>query len=155
MTKIAVMLLMLLAIPVRPDRLPPPSAPPTVLPLLDQLQGEWRMTVGIIGGRNEPADKVASSKLVVKGKSLFLTERNRDKPEEARITLDPTRMPATIDIMPNGEANQDIRVEGILKIEGDKMTMCFTHGGGPGRPRSFASPVDSGVVLLEFQRVPR
>ena len=43
--------------------------------------------------------------------------------------------------------------KGILKIEGDTLTLCVSIGRTDGRPAEFAAPRNSGLMLMQFQRV--
>jgi uncharacterized protein (TIGR03067 family) len=73
--------------------------------------------------------------------------------EDGRWVIDAKKEPAAIDIDPNRKG--DKRELGILKIEGDTLTLCvILEGDGP-RPTEFKAAADSKVTLLHLKRVPQ
>jgi uncharacterized protein (TIGR03067 family) len=151
------LLLLALVIALPPDRPDPtPKDKEKARPLAEQIQGEWQMTKAIRGGQAEQPEKVNGTAIVIKDTTLLVREAGRKRNEDARFTLDANKTPAAIDLMPvdpkdgNGRG---ITVEGIIKIEGDTLTLCFPHGGGGKRPTQFVSDRGSNLSLLEFRRV--
>jgi uncharacterized protein (TIGR03067 family) len=122
-------------------------------PLQELLQGEWQMTQAVTGGNNNLKDqmKVNGTTLVIKGNEMKVREADRDNTEELTFTLDAAKKPAAIDLMPKRGGPR--RVEGIIKIEGDTLSLCFPHAGEGERPSEFVSPPNSKVSLLQFKRV--
>ena len=58
-------------------------------------------------------------------------------------SLDTTKNPAVISFRESG-------YEGIVKIEGDLLTICYSQ---PQPPQQFASPVDSPITLIQARRI--
>jgi uncharacterized protein (TIGR03067 family) len=135
-----------------PDREDPSKK--DVKPLQEQLQGEWQLFKASAGGRGEDPQKVDGTILVVKNKNMAIREAGRGKAEDVAFTLDETKKPVAIDLMPGHGDPQNGRekVLGIIQIDGDTLTICFPKGGGAIRPREFASPPNSEISVLQFRR---
>jgi uncharacterized protein (TIGR03067 family) len=149
----AVLMIAVLAVAV-PDRQDPNTK--DTKPLPEQMLGEWRMVKAVSGGNAENGDKIDGTTLIVKDKTMEIKEAQRGgHVENVAFTLDETKKPVAIDLMPQrGPGNGRETVVGIIKIDGDILTLCFGRGGGGGkRPTEFLSPPGSDVSILEFKRV--
>jgi uncharacterized protein (TIGR03067 family) len=72
------------------------------------------------------------------------------EPAEWRYAADPAAAPARLDWTdPAGEDT----VEGIYKVDGDVLTLCYSHNPADDRPTKFESPTGSRLVVLTFKRV--
>ncbi len=138
--------LMMIAVPDRPDPAPKEKAKP----LQEQVLGEWRLVKSTVGGRED--NEKAGTLLVVTSTELHIHEKGERNPgEDASYRLDADKKPAAIDLVPKRDGNQ--KIEGILRVEGDTLTLCFPHAGRGSRPTEFVSPNNSQVALMQFQRV--
>jgi uncharacterized protein (TIGR03067 family) len=142
----AVLLIAVLAVaaPVREGQRPSEKS------LQDKLVGAWE-SVKVIGDGN-PID--LTMKIVFTPTEAHVWHDGvRMMDEDGRWAIDATKNPATIDIDPNRKG--DKRELGILKIEGDTLTICvILEGDGP-RPTEFKSAADSKTTLVQFKRVPQ
>ena len=66
-------------------------------------------------------------------------------------TLDATKAPMTIDLKPKGGTYDGKTLLGIVKVEGDAMTIAFAEPGKE-RPTKFESKDGSGVVVAVHKR---
>lgn len=146
----AILMIAVLAVAV-PDRQDPNVK--VAKPLQEQLQGEWQMTQAVTGGNNKVEDqmKVNGTTLVIKGNQMKIREADRDNIDEVTFTLDAAKKPSAIDLMPKRGGPR--KIEGIIKIEGDTLSLCFPHAGEGERPSEFVSPPNSRVSLLQFKRL--
>jgi uncharacterized protein (TIGR03067 family) len=81
------------------------------------------------------------------GGKLSLQLRDLD-PAERRYLADPTKSPAHLD-WTDGEDT----IEAIYKVEGDMLTVCYSHDPSADRPSRFESPKGTRLILITFKRV--
>jgi uncharacterized protein (TIGR03067 family) len=113
---------------------------------LDHLQGAWQMQSGIQAGVEAQAEAVAKVKMTFKGNKVTLG--GGPQTQEATITLDASKMPATIDMTLD---KPDRTLQGIYQLEGDTMKLCLGRP-GTARPKEFASKEGSEATLMIFKR---
>jgi uncharacterized protein (TIGR03067 family) len=61
--------------------------------------------------------------------------------------IDPNYEPRQIDIMVG-----ETRVQGIYRLEGNRLTLCYPMAGQGNRPSRFAAQPDSAVIVLVMQK---
>jgi len=139
-TSMLVGLALVVGAPAKKDA--PPKDPPT-------LVGEWVGESGMRGGKPENPPAGTTLTFMADGKVRFKEGGDR-KAEEGTYKADSKKSPAEIDITPpDGPKGETIL--GIYKIEGDTLTLCFAMGGE--RPKEFAAPAGSEVMLVTCKRV--
>jgi uncharacterized protein (TIGR03067 family) len=86
---------------------------------------------------------------------LVIKEGGREKPEGATYKVDAKKTPAEIDLIPP-PGKKDPVMQGIFKIEGDTLTICFmgaeAGGAAAPRPTKFESPEGSMSMLIVLKR---
>ena len=104
---------------------------------LGKLQGEWTMVSGVADGYAMPDQMLSASKRVCKGDEVSTTIGGQVV-MKAKITIDPTKSPKTIDYQVTDGPTKGKKHLGIYEIDGDTFKSCF---GAPGaeRPGDFAS----------------
>lgn len=148
----AVFLIALLAVaaPNRED----PTPKETTKPLQEQILGDWQLVKRVLGGNDNPNDRIGGI-VSITSKTLQFRDKDQAAPEEETLYhLDVFKKPATIDLTPtrnNGAGNMIVR--GIVKIENDTLTICFSFGGKGERPTEFTSPAQSTTALIQFTRI--
>jgi uncharacterized protein (TIGR03067 family) len=110
------------------------------------LLGEWLCTPRAVPGEVGELDSCYSWEFKAGGKIVL---RLKDyEPAEWRYTTDPAKNPAHID-WSDGEDT----VPGIYKVEGDTLTICYSHNPANDRPTRFESPKGTRLILLTFKRM--
>jgi uncharacterized protein (TIGR03067 family) len=104
---------------------------------LAPLQGEWSMVSGMADGFPIPAEMLPNSKRVCKGDELTATVGGQ-LVMKAKITVDPSKKPKTIDYEVIEGPTKGQKHLGIYEVDGDTLQSCF---GAPGaeRPADFTS----------------
>ena len=70
---------------------------------------------------------------------------------EGTFTIDATKSPATIDMKPGSGRYKDKTLLGIVKVDGDTLTVAFAEP-GKDRPATFESKAGSGVVVAVHKK---
>ncbi len=140
---------LLVAAPDRED--PTPKETPKTP--AQQILGDWRLLRISIGAGKELPTKDEEERTVQFTPSEILVRLKGElQPNDgAGYTLDTAKSPIAIDLTPkNGGTKQ---VYGILKIEGDQLTICFSTEGT--RPASFAPNPQNQHATMELKRIKR
>jgi uncharacterized protein (TIGR03067 family) len=111
------------------------------------FEGAWVGTSWKRGPGEVPRDKVATELVLTAGAYEFPKGINRISKKGA-IKVDDTK--GTIDFTPEDGPAKGKTLQGIYKIEGDVLTLCFTGAGGA-RPKEFKSD-DRNTVLATYER---
>ncbi|HKS35877.1 MAG TPA: TIGR03067 domain-containing protein [Verrucomicrobiae bacterium] len=121
-----------------------------------RLQGEWSMESGVADGYPIPASMLPNSRRMCKGDEITATV-GEQLVMKAKITIDPSRKPKTIDYQVIDGPTKGKKHLGIYELDGDRFKSCF---GAPDaeRPTDFTSkPGDrrtSSVWKREKQSAP-
>ena len=115
---------------------------------LKAMQGDWACEELVKDGFRVPDDDARALFRTVKD-DTYTVHRFRKKAGSGKFKLDATKSPKHIDIIPDGA--KGLVIEGIYKIDGDKLTMCYAAPKGK-RPTEFASKEESGVTLAVWLR---
>ena len=118
------------------------------------LLGEWSFVEGTEGGKPVP---FKAGELVMKFEEkgvvrIQMKIFNKIEKLDASYTLDTTKAPSAIDLIPPAGENSGT-VLGIYKIEKDTLIIC-TDESGKLRPTEFAAPPGKDdLSLMTFERV--
>src|SRR5215471_7906639 len=96
---------------------------------LAQLQGEWSMVSGTADGQPMPDEIRKQMKRVCKGDEITVTMAGQIY-IKAKITLDPSKKPKTIDYEMTDGFTKGQKQLGIYELEGDTFKSCFGKPGG-------------------------
>ena len=112
----------------------------------EAILGTWTVVSFEEGGKKAPdeAIKDTTAKITADGK---MTIKRGEQEEQFTYKLDPSQKIKEF----NGTNAQGKTAEGIYKLEDDKLTICFSRGGGL-RPTEFASAEGTTIVLMVLKK---
>ncbi|PWT88606.1 MAG: hypothetical protein C5B55_12825 [Blastocatellia bacterium] len=116
---------------------------------LDKLQGTWSVTALQSDGKPMSGALLQEARIVVKGDQF--TSLGMGAPYKGVLEIAADKKPKTVDLVFTGGHAKGTRQLGIYRIDGDEWSICFALPGDV-RPRKFASPNGSGVVLETLSR---
>ena len=117
---------------------------------LAALQGEWSMVSGSADGQSMPDETRKQMKRVCKGDETTTTMAGQVY-LKAKITLDPSKKPKTIDYQMTDGFTKGKTQLGIYEVEGDMFKSCFGKPGAE-RPTDFTSKPGDGRTLSVWKR---
>ena len=119
---------------------------------LTHHQGTWVVTSFIRDGVETPAEIATSIVRVVEGDHVVWKRAGKSFAGTS-LVLDPTTIPKSIDVMPDGGPSKDKRVLGIYQLEAEILTICMASPDQP-RPKAFRAEKGTGQTLMVFRREP-
>jgi uncharacterized protein (TIGR03067 family) len=114
------------------------------------LQGEWSMVSGSADGQPLPDAMVKQMKRVCKGDETTTTIGDRVY-FKAKIKIDPSKNPKTIDYQMSEGVTKGQKQLGIYEVSGDTFKSCFGKPGAE-RPDGFTSKTGDGRTLSVWKR---
>jgi uncharacterized protein (TIGR03067 family) len=114
------------------------------------LEGSWVCVSVESGGERKP-DEVARQLRLTLTAERYKTELGEQVLFDSTYTIDESKSPAEIDIVGTDGEFKGRAALGLVKLEGDVLTMCYVMPGGA-RPSGFESPKGSGVTLVVWRR---
>lgn len=112
----------------------------------NDTEGVWTVTAMRMGGVDMPIDDEASE-CEISDQKLIL-KHARKVSEEYSYTCDASGDPPTITL----RSKMGREFYGILRVTGNKLSLCFRAKPNGERPTTFEAPKDSMIVLLKCQR---
>src|SRR5215813_8734366 len=91
---------------------------------LTLLQGQWSMVSGSADGQPMPEEMRKQMKRVCKGDETTTT-MGGEVYLKAKITIDPSKKPKTIDYQMTDGFTKGKKVLGIYEVDGDTFKSCF------------------------------
>jgi uncharacterized protein (TIGR03067 family) len=112
-----------------------------------KLEGTYEVLEISEDGKPDPKKKEGVT-FVIKDGEIIVKEGEGKKNEAVKFTLDPSKTPPHIDIMPRG----DKLVQGIYQTKetdkGLELTIAFREGKDAGRPTEFKGAKDTVILKL-------
>lgn len=114
----------------------------TTQPRRDNLAGKWQVIHSEqYSGKQLQADNFKEYRFVIDDLRIQVSNASY------AFRLDPNYEPRQIDIMSDG-----MRIQGIYRMDGNQLTLCYPMAGKGGRPMRFAALPDSAVMLLVMKK---
>ena len=113
---------------------------------LKELEGAYTVTGLEKGGKPAPKDVQESLKVSIKGDMIIITVMGEEK--KAKIKVDPSKTPNTIDISPTDGPEKGMTFPGIYKADKGEVTIVF-HEKGTERPKEFKSEGEGMLIKLK------
>ena len=114
------------------------------------LQGEWSMVSGSADGQPMPTQMLNQMKRICKGNEATITKAGRTF-FKAKITIDPSKTPKTIDYEMTEGFTKGKKQLGIYELDGDTFKSCFAKPGAE-RPSDFSSKPGDGRTVSAWKR---
>jgi uncharacterized protein (TIGR03067 family) len=117
---------------------------------LAQLQGEWSMVSGSADGQPMPDQMLKQMKRICQGDELTTTIGSQVF-FKAKISIDPSTQPKTIDYQMTEGFTKGKKQLGIYEVNGETFKSCFGRPGAE-RPTDFNSKAGDGRTLTVWRR---
>jgi uncharacterized protein (TIGR03067 family) len=112
-------------------------------------EGTWQCVSKVIDGKKQDA----SGWLVMHVGDAYTLKKGDMVVSKGTNKRDKTVTPHTIDTTPSAGPGKGKTALGIYEVKGDTMRLCLAPAGKE-RPKAFASPEGSGLILETWKRVP-
>jgi uncharacterized protein (TIGR03067 family) len=112
----------------------------------EKILGSWTIVSFEESGKKAADAAIQDTKVTFTADGKITVKRG-EQVEEFTYKLDPTQKIKEF----NGTNSQGKTINGIYKLEGDSLTVCFDRAGG-GRPSEFASGDGTTIVLEVLKR---
>jgi len=113
---------------------------------IKDLEGTYKVTYMEKVGKVAPKELTDTLKVTIKGEEMVVKVGEDEK--KAKIKVDASKTPSTIDVSPSEGPEKGKTFPGIYKIEKGELTITFTEKGD--RPKEFK--VEGEAVLLKMKK---
>jgi uncharacterized protein (TIGR03067 family) len=114
------------------------------------LWGTWGCVSAVVDGK-PLGDETAKQLVLTLTAERYKTERAGQVLFDSTYSIDASKNPAQIDMIGTEGDLKGKPALGILKLDGDSLTMCYTMPGKE-RPAAFESQPQTGVFLVVWKR---
>jgi len=123
--------------------------------MLKDLEGSYTPVTMTRAGDAAPDVVLKSATFEIRG-DTFTVRFNKDGKEEgkrATIVLDPGQSPTAVDLTPKDGPDAGKPMLGIIKVERDIVTLCWTDQPGKAeRPKDFSSTKENKNLLIVMKK---
>jgi uncharacterized protein (TIGR03067 family) len=117
---------------------------------LKKLAGTWKATRLVNDGREGEAEQLKDTQLVIKEDGAYILRQSQGH-TDGKLTVDPSKSPARMEATYETSGGERGKAECIFKLDGDKLTVCWSDQGA--RPEEFSAESGSGNRLMVLERV--
>jgi uncharacterized protein (TIGR03067 family) len=115
-----------------------------------KVEGSWTATSAIANGKKIPDDVIAKVMMVVTFKEGKYSLTSAGLEETGTYTIDAKKKPAQIDLVQTSKGKDKGKLQlGLIKIDGDVMTLVFSKAGSKDRPKDFEAGEAYEVTVLK------
>ncbi|MES1213761.1 MAG: M56 family metallopeptidase [Singulisphaera sp.] len=118
-------------------------------PLLEKLQGKWKVTGCEFSGKNE--SQAAGIFDAISGNQWL--RPNRRTATYRLLNLDESKSPIWVNLSADRLGSQTLK--GILSLDGDKLTICYSYRPDLPRPTDFKTELGTPAYKYVLERVVR
>ncbi|MBI2807194.1 MAG: TIGR03067 domain-containing protein [Planctomycetes bacterium] len=118
---------------------------------LKQMQGAWVLHALEVNGKDVPAAKLQNTLLIVKGDDYRTTVKGQPLPG-FRITLDPSKKPAAMDMFQALPGQAEKKFKAIYLLDKDTLKICRGLTTEDERPGQFATWPDTNYFVVTWKR---
>jgi len=123
--------------------------------MLKDLEGSYSAISMSKAGEPAPDEYLKTISFNVKGDTFTVTFKKGDASEDKAATalIDSTQKPIAIDLTPKDGPEVGKPMLGIIKIEKDSITLCWTdRGEKTDRPKEFSSTKENKQFLIVMKK---
>ena len=116
------------------------------------LQGTWQAVDLEGNGEKRPAEEVNELKVVIRGDEIYAVKPQGEDPR-SHFSLDPSKEPKAIDIIPQDGPSKGKIAAGIYALENGRLKLCINIFGKDSsiRPTEFKTHEGDGVVFVTLE----
>jgi uncharacterized protein (TIGR03067 family) len=118
---------------------------------MERLAGKWECVAGANDGKPLGENTIKQLRLTLTKEGGYKTELGEQVLFDSTCKLDTAKQPPQIDMIGTEGANKGKTAQGIYRLEGDRLTICYTMPGHE-RPTQFESQPGSGATLVTWRR---
>ena len=112
----------------------------------DKMQGKWKIVRCEFAGRD--MDQTVGVEDTISDAKWLRPQR---RTSEYQLKFDTSKDPKWVDL--SAERLGDKSLKGIYKLEGDKLTICYSYNPDSPRPTEFKTDADVASYLYVLERV--
>ena len=116
------------------------------------LQGTWRVVGMVRNGDATPEDNLKELAISMRFDGDVATLAKGDRSKDASFTVDETKMPKQIVIIPKDGPEKDKPRAHIYELSGDTLKLAFRIGDDTTAPTDFTQGDGFGMMTLERQK---
>jgi uncharacterized protein (TIGR03067 family) len=115
-----------------------------------KLIGDWTYTAGTKAGVKVEPERLRGTVKIARD-TLTLPAAPGAPSFVITYTLDTSKSPVAIDLDVRDGPVKEGKAEGIIALDGDELTLCYTPAGGK-RPTKFESTKDNKALLFTLKK---
>lgn len=121
--------------------------------LWPEIEGRWTATKLTMDGKDKPYDATNPPRLRFKDRRMMISNGTDEVEYGIHVALGKDY--STLVLFPPEKEKDDTLIytaASLLKVSGDKMTVCLSLEASKGIPNDFKAPAGSGFMLLELKK---